>query len=301
MNSPPRKQRRSEAYDHYEEYTFSQEGKSTSTLHVCKYCPDGAKKCYITTSSTDSLLQHVRKQHPEQLKLPRLQPLAGALKDAPIARNLSKKQQRILLSLIIRFVILKCLPLKIVESPKLLHILKFLNSFVKLSKRNTARKIIVRSCKIIEDKVLPTVANNNSKVSLTTDSWTSLDTKSFIAVTVHFIDENSSAKSLVLDIKRFPHPHTGRVIADTLMEILTRHNVKNLLSVTSNNGANMLSGLVLLGAQYNHYCNNELLSRRCLAHVFHLIVKLLEKPLRNEIKKVKLFATKFHHSGNLRP
>ncbi|KAL0235563.1 hypothetical protein GEMRC1_002145 [Eukaryota sp. GEM-RC1] len=186
IKSPPRKQKRSDAYDHYEEYSFSQEGSDAMKLNVCKHCPDNAKKCYSLISSTDSLLQHVKRNHPEKLQLKSGQPLAGSQKNAPIARVLTKQQQRTLLFLLMRFMILNSLPLRILDSAELLQALKFLNSTVKLPKRNTMKTVIVRSCNTIREKVFASVSGNKSQVSLTTDIWTSVDTKSFIAITAHF-------------------------------------------------------------------------------------------------------------------
>ncbi|KAL0212225.1 hypothetical protein RCL1_005851 [Eukaryota sp. TZLM3-RCL] len=228
------------------------------------------------------------------------QPLVTASKNAPVTRPLNAQQQRILLQLLLKLIILNPLSFTLTESPELLCLLNFLNSSVKLPKRNTIKKLVIRSWNNLKPKISNLLITNGSKIALTSDIWSSIDNKSFIAVTAHFIDNQFTVRTLLLDVKRFPHPHRGRDIAVVLMEIINTFGLNNVVSITTDNGANMLSGMVLFGAKYFSSFHGEVSSRRCLAHIFHLIVKQLMKPLRNEIKKVRVFTSKLHYSVKLK-
>ncbi|KAK4411826.1 putative AC transposase [Sesamum angolense] len=70
-------------------------------------------------------------------------------------------------------------------------------------------------------------------IAVTTDMWTSSNNnKDFIAVTVHFIDDNWLLQNC---ISRFSHvlaPHTVEVLADTLVEIFMDWNIDRKLSTS---------------------------------------------------------------------
>lgn len=59
-----------------------------------------------------------------------------------------------------------------------------------------------------------------SDVALTHDSWTSIATQSFDAVTVHFIDQEWNLKSAVLQTKKFDGSHTAENISKRLKGII---------------------------------------------------------------------------------
>ncbi|CAH1106752.1 unnamed protein product [Psylliodes chrysocephalus] len=53
-------------------------------------------------------------------------------------------------------------------------------------------------------------------VTVTTDCWTSINTESYMAVTVHFINQNFDIKSILLHCAVFPQSHTAEHLAEEL-------------------------------------------------------------------------------------
>jgi hypothetical protein len=69
----------------------------------------------------------------------------------------------------------------------------------------------------------------SSKISLTADFWTSLKMKSFMAITIHFIDKDWKLQHFVLDIFEFKGSHTGEIIADKIYDFLKNLILKLIL------------------------------------------------------------------------
>ncbi|KAJ4936802.1 hypothetical protein JOQ06_001388 [Pogonophryne albipinna] len=50
-------------------------------------------------------------------------------------------------------------------------------------------------------------------VSLTSDMWTSINMDAYLAVTCHFVDDNTCLNSVLLGVQQFPHTHTAENLA----------------------------------------------------------------------------------------
>ncbi|CAG8802254.1 21932_t:CDS:2, partial [Gigaspora rosea] len=86
--------------------------------------------------------------------------------------------------------------LSIVEDPELIEILQYLNPLY--------------SC---------------SKLSFTSDLWTSPNNKSYISVTAHYINENWALKEITIDFGLLSRKHNGVNIANGFFRILEDYNI----------------------------------------------------------------------------
>ena len=65
--------------------------------------------------------------------------------------------------------------------------------------RNTMKKHILNIYGEERDKVMKLIENNDSRVAITTDMWTSRNQKrGFMSITAHFIDKSWTLHSLIL-------------------------------------------------------------------------------------------------------
>ena len=64
------------------------------------------------------------------------------------------------------------------------------------------------------------------KVSLTFDGWSSAIMKAYIAVTVHYIDEDWELQADLLAFEELEGSHTGENLAEVLYTILETHRLK---------------------------------------------------------------------------
>ncbi|KAL1489200.1 hypothetical protein ABEB36_014133 [Hypothenemus hampei] len=164
-----------------------------------------------------------------------------------------------------------------------------------------SRKTITRR---IEDKyaALNIVVRKNlsrvNTIAFTTDIATVMNaTRSFLVYTVHYIDKEACAiKSISLGVKDLTPHHTAEHISKDFEAILESWDLsKNkIISVTTDNGANIVAGVNLLLASKNKHVS-------CLAHNINFVVT---KALGSEavkdfvtiIMKVKTIVAYFKHS-----
>ena len=84
-----------------------------------------------------------------------------------------------------------------------------------------------------------------SHVALTTNLWTSCQTKDFITVTAHFISAEWVLKSAVLDSVCIEGSHTAENIAQHLTMICNKWNIfHKVRSIITNNAANISAALI---------------------------------------------------------
>lgn len=71
---------------------------------------------------------------------------------------------------------------------------------------------------------------NMESVCLTADLWTSRANESYRAVTVHFIKEYYSLKSILLECSNFEDSHTSQNIQTVLNEMVSEWNLSNKIN-----------------------------------------------------------------------
>ena len=68
-----------------------------------------------------------------------------------------------------------------------------------------------------KEKIRNILKNLSSKISFTTDYWTSPSTKSFMSITAHFIDDNWILQHILLDFIEMYDSHTGQNLKNTFV------------------------------------------------------------------------------------
>jgi hypothetical protein len=97
-----------------------------------------------------------------------------------------------------------------------------------------------------------------SAVSLTADFWTSIQNRSYIGVTVHFI-EQWLLKSFVLDVLEVSESHTAEVCGRTLENVANEWEIaEKVMVIVTDRGRNIVKGI----EQHTPFLNTN-----CLAHI----------------------------------
>ena len=101
--------------------------------------------------------------------------------------------------LIARMIIMHEYPLSCVEHEWFRKVLSSLNPMWKNISRNTIKSDIMELYKMEKAKVVSLIKSNSSKVAITTDMWTcSSQTKGYMAITTHFIDDSWTLRNQIL-------------------------------------------------------------------------------------------------------
>ena len=80
-----------------------------------------------------------------------------------------------------------------------------------------------------------------TKVSLTTDVWTSITNQAYLGVTIHYIDDEWNMQHFLLDLIHFEHHHTGVRTKEKLLQLIDEMNLNGkILSLTTDNDATIV-------------------------------------------------------------
>ncbi len=109
---------------------------------------------------------------------------------------------------------------RIIEEQDFINLIKGLNPNVKIPSRKTLKtKVLAKSSKI-KSKIIQILSETNSKISLTSDIWTSNCGEPYICVTAHFVNKKYELKNILIDFSNIPHPYGGVDIMEKLIYVL---------------------------------------------------------------------------------
>ncbi|CAG8826124.1 20764_t:CDS:1, partial [Gigaspora rosea] len=116
-------------------------------------------------------------------------------------------------------------------------------------------------------------------VSLTTDLWTARNKTGYIGVTAHWINDQFELNEILLCLEKIPYPHTGRIIREFLVRIVSEFNLlTKVLCIVTNNGSNMV--VAIQGW-------NSVERLPCTAHTLQLLINCTFKKKHHQIQHIQ--------------
>lgn len=182
-------------------------------------------------------------------------------------------------------------PFSVVENKGFSRFIQDLNPAYRLPNRKTISGSLLpaqyKQCLLKARQQLVSVES----VCLTTDTWTSENMDSFLAITAHFINDDFKLKSLLLECSELPIAHTSINLAEAIRNITNKfHITEKVLAVVTDNASN-ICGAIKEELKWKHF--------GCFAHTLNLIVqdalKIIQK-LHVKIKTIVTFFKKSHSS-----
>jgi hypothetical protein len=123
-----------------------------------------------------------------------------------------------------------------------------------------------------------TVLTAAEAICLTTDSWTSMCTQNYIAVTAHFVSADWHLESCLLECFQYGERHTADNLRDELMRVVNDWEIREkVVAVVTDNAANITAAVRLTG--FKHL--------PCFAHTLNLVVQQAVhsiEPLKVKVK-----------------
>ena len=165
-------------------------------------------------------------------------------------------------------------------------ILECLPRFKFPSSNTMKENIIPRIYEHVAQSVREDIPGN--VVSVTTDSWTSRATKSYVTITVHYISDNFTMHSKILQTRELDESHTGENIGQVLRNAATEWGI-SMHGITTDNASNMKIAAKSAGIPIH---------LGCFAHTLNLASnKAVEVRSVNQLLgKIRVLATFFHKS-----
>eukprot|EP00644_Phytophthora_capsici_P018302 jgi/Phyca11/131118/e_gw1.101.52.1 len=88
--------------------------------------------------------------------------------------------------------------------------------------RTELRRDIVGVARDLRTKLKTVLASDCQDYSLTTDIWTDRRQRSFMAVTIHYLNDNFQMANWTLEVEAFPGSHIGDAIAARVDDVVSR-------------------------------------------------------------------------------
>src|SRR6266480_2218468 len=100
---------------------------------------------------------------------------------------------------LVEWIIINQRPFTIVEEPKFIDYIHTLNPDAILISADTIKRKIMDLYTVNIDKMQESFQDILGKISFTLDVWTSPSTKSFLAITAHYIDKDWKLRNVLVD------------------------------------------------------------------------------------------------------
>lgn len=227
------------------------------TAPRCKVCLAVATKGSCTTN----LLQHLKQRHAAEWERccslrkeqDRGSPSTATTKQPSVLETFTncipydKKGARwkAITDAVAMYIAKDMVPIYTVEKPGFIHLLKVLDP-----------RYVLPSRKYFSDVALPQLYNSTHQMiaaeldgvsfySATTDLWSSRVMQPYLSLTLHFINDDWTLRSVCLQTAYFHDEHKGEIIAQGLKDALSSWNLPEdrLTCMTTDSGTNMLKAL----------------------------------------------------------
>ena len=244
----------------------------------CRLCFEKgvSKSIYIKGGNTSNLFSHLCFHHPKEFAIVQEAKTTGKLSREKISGSKqvtiadvskyprSRKRWQSVTDAVTVCLAKDMLPMHIVEKDGFRRMIEVLDSRYDLPHRKYFSQTAIPK---LYSRVRDTVVAELCKVeffSATTDLWSSHTMEPYLSLTIHYIDEEWTQRSLCLQTMFMPQDHTGENIAEALSEALQQWKLPqcNLVSITTDNGTNVIAAMDILGWK----------RLSCFGHNLHLAV-----------------------------
>lgn len=272
---------------------------------ICKYCPRHKNQFAYTNGGTKNLFNHLNSQHKAILN----KDLKGekAITEYFKSNNLFSKalfEERL-----VKWIV------KDDQSFQVVKVMSLVRPGLSIPSRTTVKRRIFDEFQDKRVEMIDFFDKLDSKVSFTTDCWTSPNSIAFMGITAHFIDTDWNVCAMTLDFLPLPSKHTGECLAKSFLSTLKTFKLENkTLAITLDNAYNNDTFIRALDLdKENSFQSFHHI--RCFAHVLNLgaqdalavikvelkVVRKIIKKIRNSPQMTKKFEAIQVQSGSLNP
>lgn len=204
-----------------------------------------------------------------------------------VKRPMSVIRTKAITEAIFDMIVLDFQPFSIVEDRGFKRLVKLLEPSYNLPSRFHLSNHVLPNMYDLEKNKMLNAMEEAESVSLTTDTWTSNNTQSYMAITAHYINKEWVQKSILLGCAQLTERHTAVNLKEEMLKVAKFWNIdKKVRTVTTDNAANIVAAVRETG--WTHI--------PCMAHTLNLVVQAASQTIEILTKKVKAIVGHFHRS-----
>uniref|UniRef100_A0A803MKN7 BED-type domain-containing protein n=1 Tax=Chenopodium quinoa TaxID=63459 RepID=A0A803MKN7_CHEQI len=286
-----RMKERSEVWEH-----FIKEDLASGRQAICKYC-GMSYKCGAKKNGTSVLWAHISRCRKYPLNTPKdLKQSLLSFKSAKVPSGSTsgltyhKFDAGSIRKALSFMVIVDELPFKFVEGIGFRHFCGVMESRFNVPSRITVAKDCFETYLTEKRKLKNVLKRCNSRVSLTTDTWTSIQQINYMCLTVHFIDNDWKLHKRILNFCPISS-HKGDDIGKEIEKCLLDWGVENIMCITIDNACSNDTAIGYLRRKINGWKTGVLKGRfihmRCVAHIVNLVVSDGLKIVNDSVQRVR--------------
>ncbi|XP_019161967.1 PREDICTED: zinc finger BED domain-containing protein RICESLEEPER 2-like [Ipomoea nil] len=285
---------RSRVWDHFQKITDSNNVTIEAKCIYCAKLYQCQSKKHGTTSLRNHMVSCMKNPHSKDTRQSLLTFQAVATSDAsePTVGELGTWvfNQETIRRALVEMIIIDELPFIFVEGQGFRRFIAVACPRFKIPSRWTiSRDINV----IYEEEKLNLKClfrGNTQRVSITTDSWTSIQRINYMVVTAHFIDEEWKLHKKIISFVLVTS-HKGEYIAKALESCLIEWGLRNVFTVTVDNASSNDVALGFLKRKVLSWGSSSVKSKylhmRCIAHILNFVVQDGLKQCDIVVKRVR--------------
>ncbi|CAK1589916.1 unnamed protein product [Parnassius mnemosyne] len=202
-------------------------------------------------------------------------------------KPLSAKKTEHLNKMLVKLFTKNYLAFHLIESPELKDFIKELNPAYQLPSRKTLSNALMTNVYNQTKEKVKSELCQAEHVCITTDGWTSAPNDNYLAVTIHFFNQQAELKSFLLECIQFPDRHTSENLALELKRITDNWEITDkIVAAISDNAYNIKAAIRL----------NNWKHIPCFAHTLNLIVQSALKEIKDITTKIKQIVELFRRS-----
>lgn len=193
-------------------------------------------------------------------------------------------------SILLKLFTLDLQPFSIVEDHGFKEFVRALNPSYYLPNRKTISSTLIPAA---YEQCVASVKRDivsATSVCLTTDTWTSKNNDSYMAVTAHYITDSFELKTVLLGCIPLHDSHTSINLAAHLKSLSDSFNLSDKVLITITDNAANIKNAIVNDLQWKHF--------GCYAHTLNLIVQESLKNVETLQEKVKKIVGHFKRSSN---
>ena len=244
----------------------------------CNHC-NALFACDTSGGGTSTYIKHINKHCKSYKPIDELQKVLGSsgpsgdVKNMLVAKGWSQEES---VEGIIEFIVMEEVPFSIVESEGFRRMMCKVQPRLHVPSRRTIVRELFSMYDSMKDQLKKEI--HNHRVSLTTDTWTSVQNLNYMVLTAHFVDDEWNMHKRILNFCLISS-HEGKEIGKMIEQCLVEWGIEKVMCISVDNASANKVAIEYVVRKMQKWPNSKVIMNgkfmhvRCLAHIINLVVK----------------------------